>query len=127
MGNSILVQCEFITGSDVQGCLVVLVGRSGIDNATHSIRWNMSNTSTNLTELERLINPTYPLSCYQDVYAFDIESDGSIGTLAISGELDTSISVAVLGIHATSGLCLPNTVKHPPCKFNFLLLVAMKH
>ena len=91
------------------------MGGSGIDNATYSIRWNRSITSTNLTELERLIRSTYPLSCYQDVYAFDIESDGSIGTLAVPG------------IHATSDLCLPNTVKHPPCKFNFLLLVAMKH
>lgn len=27
------------------------------------------------------------LSCYFEVFAFDIESDGSVGTLAISGKL----------------------------------------
>ena len=35
------------------------------------------------------------LSCYFEVFAFDIESDGSVGTLAISGELkDEQISCA---------------------------------
>ena len=101
MGNSILVQCEFITGSDAQGCLVVLLGGNRIDNATHSVRSNSSNTSTNLTVLEKLIDSTYPLSCYRDVYGFDIESDGSIGTLAISGELNTSISVTACDMQTT--------------------------
>ena len=101
MENSILVQCEFITGSDAQGCLVVLVGRNGLDNVTYSMRSNRSNTSTNLIELERYVISTYPLSCYQDVYGFDIESDGSIGTQEILGEF---IAVTACDMLAPSGI-----------------------
>ena len=111
--NFILVRCEFITGSDAQGCSVVLVGRSEIDNVTYTVRLNRSDTSTNLTELEKLINATFPLSCYRDVYGFDIESDGSIGTLAISGVLITSIIVRACNMQtrlSPSGILLNNNM-----------------
>ena len=85
VGSSILLQCKFIGGSDAQGCSVVLVGTSEINNATYTLIQNKTGSSTGITE--RLINSTNPLSCYQSVYGFDIESDGSVGALAVPGEL----------------------------------------
>ena len=35
--SSILIQCEFITGSDAQACLVVLVSGSEIGNAMYTV------------------------------------------------------------------------------------------
>ena len=87
VGSSILLHCEFITGSDAQGCSVVLVGRSKIDSVTFTINLTKTDTSTSLTELQRLLNSIFPLLCYQSVYGFDIESDGSVGALAVPGEL----------------------------------------
>ena len=34
-----------------------------------------------------VLNVSHPLSCYHEIFAFDIESDGSVGTLAIPGVL----------------------------------------
>lgn len=77
----VLVQCEFIPGSDAQGCMVVLVGES-------------DNTTVNLT---RVGNPLTAcgietLSSLDDVLGFDIESDGTIGTTQIPGIITTVAS-----------------------------------
>ena len=50
------------------------------------------NTTVNVTRCSTrscsvLTLHSHSLSCYSEVLAFDIESDGSVGTLAISGEL----------------------------------------
>ena len=37
----------------------------------------------------------YPLSCYHEVFAFDIEADGSTGTLPVSGLLMRKLSTTV--------------------------------
>ena len=76
--DAFVVQCDFITGSNAQGCMVVLVGE--FDNVT-----------ANLSILEqncfKVLNVSHPLSCYREIFAFDIESDGSAGTLAVPGVL----------------------------------------
>ena len=78
--DSISVQCEFITGSDAQGCMVVL--ESALDNTTLTLSIVREDAYAVGT-----INTTRSLSCYQKVSGFDIESNGSIGTLPVPGEL----------------------------------------
>ena len=107
VGSSILLQCKFIGGSDAQGCSVVLVGTSEINNATYTLIQNKTGSSTDITEFERLINSINSLSCYQSVYGFDIESDGSVGALAVPGELLINTSM-------TTTCNTQSTVTPPP-------------
>ena len=70
---TIEVMCDFIPGSDAEGCMVVLVGE-------------LDNTIVNLTRDDDCTIKTLSLSTpLSDVFGFDIESDGSVGTLPISG------------------------------------------
>ena len=71
--NSFLVYCDFIPGSNAEGCEVILVGE--VNNVTANIERNSS----------ILLN--YRLSCYHEIFAFDVESDGSVGKLAVAGVL----------------------------------------
>ena len=85
------VHCYFINGSDAQGCLVVFCS-----NLTHvkskpielilmendSIIWSVANLA-------------HPISFYHQVFAFDIETGGSISDLAIEGSGITNQSQAV--------------------------------
>lgn len=84
INSAFRVQCDFITGSNAQGCMVVLVGE--FDNVTVNLKRD------NNTEV---IIVTYPVSCYKKVLAFDIEYDGSIGTVAVSRELMRNFSTVV--------------------------------
>ena len=77
--NDIRVQCDFIMSSDAQGCMVALIG--DIVNTTVNVT-RCTSCSSGLLNLN-----SQSLSCYHEVFAFDIESDGSVGTLAISGKL----------------------------------------
>ena len=78
------VQCHFISGSDAKGCMVVLIGQ--FDNHTMKlIRRSVDTLHTKKLELKYRT-----LSCYHSVVAYDIESDGLIGTLAVPGHLETS-------------------------------------
>ena len=79
--NGFQVHCEFIAGSDARGCMVVLVGE--FDNLTSILDRN---------EDSKFLTSTIPHSCYHEVFAFDIESDGMSGTLAIPGVLVKNFS-----------------------------------
>ena len=82
--------CDFIPDSDAQGCMVVLLGES-------------ENTTVNLTRDDKCTIIILPLTTFlNDAFGFDIESDGSVGTLAIPGTI----------ISATAGdpLCLPKKI-----------------
>ena len=72
------MQCDFIPGSEAQGCVVILVGELG-------------NTTMNLTRSDTVavdfINVTCPSINYVQVIGHDIESDHSIGSLAVHGKL----------------------------------------
>ena len=96
-----MLQCVFVDGSDAQGCMVVVVGEFG--NATR----NLTRDSTFVTGT---LNITYPLSCFSEVFGFDIESDGSVGTLAVPGVLLMNTS--------TAGPChsMPSGMKPSPSK-----------
>ena len=73
--NTVVVQCYFITGSNAQGCMVVLVGE--FENITQTLN------ITNSCKME-IFNSTDPIT-FHEVFAYDIESEGSIGTLAVPG------------------------------------------
>ena len=82
--NRVRVECDFILGSDADGCVVVLLSTGEVDNTTlNSTRENNSSQMA-VTQLEL---PS-PLHCYNRVYALDVESDGSIGSLPVPGVLD---------------------------------------
>ena len=77
--NGFLVQCDFIPGSEAQGCMVVLVGDS--DNTTVNL------TRSNTVAME-FINVTCPPMDYIRVVGYDIESDNkSVSPLAVHGKL----------------------------------------
>ena len=87
---SIKVQCDFITGSNAKGCMVVLVGEFG--NITANLEHNGS----------EVLNISHPLSCYHEIFAYDIESDGSVGTLAVP-------RVIILSNDGVTAACLSTT------------------
>ena len=75
--NAFVVQCVFITDSNAQGCMVVLVSDFG-------------NSTCVLDRIDPCVleffNTTDPfIVSFCKLFAFDIESDGSIGTLAVPG------------------------------------------
>ena len=89
--HQVRVECEFIYGSDADGCVVVLVSGGEVDNTTLNIAIEDNINSIAVTELEL---PS-PLHCYSRVYALDIESDGTIGSLLVPGLLElTGINTA---------------------------------
>ena len=79
--NASTIQCEFITGSNAAGCMVLLTSENGQEEHYNLTKIPNMNCSTLTVTLK------HPLSSYNGVVAFDIESDGSIGSLAISGQL----------------------------------------
>ena len=74
--HSFIVECEFIPGSDAQGCLVILVGE--LDNVTV----NLTRSSKAVT-----VEVANPPSSYFKVVAFDVECDGSVATLSVPGDI----------------------------------------
>ena len=78
--DKIRIQCNFIIGSDARGCKVVLVGELS-NTIVNLIRKN------NITEVFTSYTLPYPVSCYYEVFVFDIEADGSTGTLPVPGIL----------------------------------------
>ena len=103
---TIMVMCDFISGADAQGYMKVLVGE-------------MDNTTVNITReflcTTGIIHLTLPLSCHREVIGFDIEFDGSVGTLAVPGAIIINRNDTL-----TSSRCSPTTVtvKHPPRKLS---------
>lgn len=101
--NSFVVQCIFLTGSMAQGCNVVVIGESDI------ITINFTRNSLCAADILEL---TSPVSNYTQALGYDIEFDGSIGTLAVQGIIlknGSSIAPCVL-----SGL-RPNPSKSANC------------
>ena len=76
-GNSVTISCNFMTGSEARGCVVLLVGE--VTNTTVVLKREGVATA----ELP------HPLGCYSDVIVFDIEADGSNGSFPVPGTLVT--------------------------------------
>ena len=80
--DALTIQCEFITGSNATGCMVVL---TGLNEPYHvNLTRNPNSNSTTLT-----VALEHPLSCYTGVKAFDIEADSSVGSVPVRGQLKT--------------------------------------
>ena len=94
----VLVQCDFIPGSDAQGCMVVLVGES--DNTT--VNLTRSGTFLTACRREHLLKMT---TIIDDVFGYDIEFDGSVGTQQVPGSLSMTSSTD------SYSLCQPNEAK----------------
>lgn len=80
---TVKVHCDFVNGSDAQGCLVVFSS-----NITH-----VMSQSTELILMEShstVVTLTHPISCYHQVFAFDIEATGNVSSLAIEGSFITT-------------------------------------
>ena len=82
MGESTIdIQCWFIHGSDALGCKVVLVSdHQGVHNETMNI------TRNNIMSASGTFNSTQPVSCYNRVFAFDIEINNTLSNVAIEGK-----------------------------------------
>ena len=78
----------FITGSDAIGCLVVLHLVGETDNTTVKlIREGMH------MYVMEVLNLTNSSECISKILGYDIESNGSIGTLPVPGELSWSVNL----------------------------------
>ena len=91
--NTVTIECDFIKNSDAQGCLVVLEGE------VETKHFNL--TRSNQSGRGAFIL-TRPLSCYEEVFGFDIESDGSVGTLAVPGVMMNNLNTIILCDHRTT-------------------------
>lgn len=86
--NAIILQCSFITGSDARGCLIVLLGES-------------QNSTINMTREGLCAFGTINvLSNISEVIAFVVESDGSVGDVAIAGVIQMNVTMM--------SSCIPN-------------------
>ena len=114
--NAVQIQCDFISCSDAQGCMVVLVG-------------DAVNTTVNVSRCELCdfgvlnLTTTNSSSCYHAVFAFDIELNGSVGTLAIDGEFTSGNGVGACHQKSSSGEhCMTNWKLNNRIWCNFLSL-----
>ena len=103
--NTFTLECTFTIGSDAQGGMVVLVSESG--NMTRNLT-RLNNTNLAVETL----NTTIPLQCYTEVFVYDIESNGSLGTLAVQGVILRNFSLV--------GPCLQDELKRSPSKLTQL-------
>ena len=96
----VIVQCHFTSGSDAQGCMVILVGE--LENTTV----NLTRSGTLLTAcmVERL-----PITkSLIKVFGYDIEFDGSVGTQQVPG------MSSVMNLTDSYLQCQPNEAKSFP-------------
>ena len=100
-----ILQCSFMDDSNAQGCMVVLVSSLGTEKR---------NLTRSGIQSVKAVNVMYPLSCYSRVYGYDIESDGSLGTLAIPGIIARNSS--------GFALCVPEELIPRPSKLSWIPL-----
>ena len=93
ISNAVVLQCSFIVGSDARGCLVTLQGE--LDNITINLTRDGSCAF-------RAVKTANALSNFTKVIGFDVESDGSVGDLAVPGVILMDVSMMPL--------CIPTVV-----------------
>ena len=76
-----MVQCDFMKGSDAQGCMIMLQGMYNNVTLNLTRKHNTSNCDKGVVKV------TEPTTYFYKVYAFDIDYYGGVGTLAIPGQL----------------------------------------
>ena len=108
--NTSIIQCEFIEDSNAAGCRIVLTTNNGEQDYYNLTK----NQNTNLTVIA--VTLELPPSCYIGVKAFDIESDGSVGTLAIPGHI-TNFPQVQCTPATLPGSCVRNAEEFAPVIF----------
>ena len=83
--NTTAIQCEFIRGSAAAGCMVVLTSENNQEEHHNLTRNPDIYCSILVVMLE------HPQSHYDGVEGFDIESDGSVGSLAVPGQFRNTL------------------------------------
>ena len=93
--NIYFIQCSYLSGSDVSGCIYVLVsGEEGVENVTGFIERDSNGVTLEMANI----------GCYSEVLAYD----DSIGSLPVR----TNISSESCPRPATSGEYLPLNIQH---------------
>ena len=85
--HTLLLQCLFVNGSDAIGCLVVLQFKGDANSTSENLKWKGMDMCT-----MEVVNLTESTACIRGIFGYDIESNGSVGTLAVTGELFSNVS-----------------------------------
>ena len=85
---TVKVYCCFINVSDAQGCLVVFI--NSFRQANNQIaRLKSNSTATHWEEFDL----AHPVSCYDEVLAFDIEAGGNVSDLAVMANISRKTAI----------------------------------
>ena len=80
--STVAVQCLFIHGSDALECKVVLVSKCQ----------NVRDVQVNLSRSDKAAsgrhNLAHTISCYNQVFAFDIDINNTISNLSVEGKIN---------------------------------------
>ena len=136
--SAIDIQCWFIHGSDALGCKVVLVSDCPNISDVH-VNFSRSDISAS-----GQLSLTHNISCYQRVFAFDIDVNNTISNLAIEGNITPKVMEECVCIHGevdhSLNLCtilflhgllllgqmkLPITVLIPTTLITILLIITV--
>ena len=82
--SAVAVQCLFIHGSDALGCNVVLVSKC------QNVRDVQANLSRSDIFSFGQLNLTHSITCYHEVFAFDINVNNTFSNLSIEGKIHTT-------------------------------------
>ena len=88
--HTFMLQCLFVNGTDAVGCLVVLQF-IGDANSTSE---NLKREGMDMCAM-KVVNLTKSTAGIREIFGYDIESNGSVGTLAVPGELFGNVSLLV--------------------------------
>ena len=82
---TVVVHCYFVNSSDAQGCLVIFTSNfRQVNNLTARL-------DSNSTAWEEF-NLDHPVSCYDQVLAFDIEAGGNVSDVAVMANISRKLT-----------------------------------
>ena len=92
--STIAIQCLFIHGSDALGCKVVLV--SNCSNIS-DVYANISRNNNVIMSASGKLSLAHNISCYYQVFAFDIDINNTISNLTIEGRIKVMENIEPAG------------------------------
>ena len=109
--NTLIIRCYLINGSDAQGCRVVFV--SDLPNIENMTKEFYSSQTERVVQGHLNISLDQ-VSCYHQMFAYDIELDFTISNLAIEGNLTLTDGEVCFGSRSKGS-----------CKFHVTLLCIL--